>query len=376
MRSTDLGTTWERSEGLGLPEESGLKLASTWHLEPGHASQPGTLWLGGEPGVLFRSGDSGANWQVNDALLGHETRDRWAPGAGGLITHSITLDRDDPQLLWIGISAAGVFRSEDGGGSWQPANQGTEACFLPEDRFPELGQCVHNVLAHPGKPGRLWQQNHCGVYRSDDGGTSWERLEQNGLPSGFGFGLALDPSDPDTAFVIPEESAENRVTCNGQLGIYRTTDAGASWELGADRGGGAGVGGRPARGDELRRRGGLRGRAERPRLRAAARRGDRGGEAPAADPLGRGRGAAVAVAVVLLPGLLATEAGGQKRFEVDAATVGAVLRALPVVDLVLDERGEVRSLVHVYVDGERAHDLAAPVGEQSRIRIVAAIAGG
>jgi photosystem II stability/assembly factor-like uncharacterized protein len=231
QRSTDRGRTWERSEGLGLPEGSELKLASTWHLEPGHASQAGTLWLGGEPGVLFRSDDSGASWQANDAVLGHATRDRWNPGAGGLITHSITLDADEPQRLWIGISAAGVFRTDDGGESWQPANTGTEACFFPENRFPEVGQCVHKVLAHPGKPGRLWQQNHCGVYRSDDGGAGWERLDENGLPSPFGFGLALDPGDPDTAFVIPEESAENRVTPNGRLGIYRTTDAGASWEL-------------------------------------------------------------------------------------------------------------------------------------------------
>ena len=231
QRSTDMGQTWERSEGLGLPEESGLKLASTWHLEPGHPSEQGTLWLGGEPGVLFRSDDSGASWQVNEALLGHETRDKWEPGAGGLITHSITLDPDDARKLWIGISAAGVFRSEDGGGSWQPRNQGTEACFAPDDRFPEVGQCVHKVLAHPGRPGRLWQQNHCGVYRSDDGGESWERLDENGLPSGFGFALALDPGDPDRAFVIPEEGAENRVTCDGRLGIYTTADAGASWQL-------------------------------------------------------------------------------------------------------------------------------------------------
>jgi len=231
QRSTDMGKTWERSEGLGLPEESGLKLASTWHLEPGHPSEPGTLWLGGEPGVLFRSDDSGASWQVNEALLGHETREKWSPGAGGLITHSITLDPDDAQTLWVGISAAGVFRSEDGGASWQPRNQGTEACFFPDDRFPEVGQCVHKVLAHPGRPGRLWQQNHCGVYRSDDSGDSWERLDENGLPSGFGFGLALDPGDPDRAFVIPEEGAENRVTCDGRLGIYATADAGASWQL-------------------------------------------------------------------------------------------------------------------------------------------------
>jgi photosystem II stability/assembly factor-like uncharacterized protein len=231
QRSTDLGRTWERSEGLGLPEESGLKLASTWHLEPGPASSPGALWLGGEPGVLFRSDDSGVTWHVNEGVLSHPTRERWQPGAAGMITHSITLDPQEPQRLWIGISAAGVFRSDDGGATWQASNSGTEACFMEDDRYPEVGQCVHKLLAHPARPGRLWQQNHCGVYRSDDHGASWERLEGNGLPSGFGFGLALDPNDPDRAFVIPEEGAENRVTCDGRLGIYATADAGASWEL-------------------------------------------------------------------------------------------------------------------------------------------------
>ena len=168
---------------------------------------------------------------MNEGVLQHATRDKWSPGAGGLITHSIALDADDPKRLWIGISAAGVFRTEDSGASWQPANVGTEACFFPEDRYPEVGQCVHKLLAHPGLPGRLWQQNHCGTYRSDDHGETWERLDGNGLPSPFGFGLALDPSDPDRAFVIPEEGAENRVTCDGRLGIYTTVDAGASWKL-------------------------------------------------------------------------------------------------------------------------------------------------
>src|SRR5205823_14884147 len=136
--------------------------------------------------------------------------------------------------MYVGISAAGVFRSEDGGGSWTPANKGTAADFNPEDQFPEVGQCVHKVLVHPAKPERLWQQNHCGVYRSDNRGDSWERLEDNGLPSDFGFALALDRSDPDVAYVVPEEGAENRVTSDGRLGVYRTDDGGASWTLEED----------------------------------------------------------------------------------------------------------------------------------------------
>jgi photosystem II stability/assembly factor-like uncharacterized protein len=144
--------------------------------------------------------------------------------------HSIQLDPAMPERMYIGISAAGVFRTEDGGETWSPANQGTAADFLP-DPYPPLGQCVHKLLMHPQRPERLWQQNHCGVYRSDDRGEIWERLDGNGLPSGFGFPLALDPRDPDAAFVVPEVGAENRVTPDGRLGVYRTRDGGATWEL-------------------------------------------------------------------------------------------------------------------------------------------------
>jgi photosystem II stability/assembly factor-like uncharacterized protein len=225
-RSDDGGATWERFE-VGLPEDSELKLNATWHVEPGG---DGELWLGGDPGVLFRSTDRGQTWEVNRALLEHETREHWNPGAGGMCLHSINVDADDPSQLVIGISAAGVFRSDDGGSSWEPVNKGTAADFLP-DPYPEVGQCVHKVLAHPARRERLWQQNHCGTYRSDDRGTSWERLDGNGLPSDFGFALMLDPRDPDAAFVIPEESAMNRVTPNDRLGVYATRDGGASWSL-------------------------------------------------------------------------------------------------------------------------------------------------
>src|SRR5919198_818489 len=187
-RSTDLGATWTRAEEIGLPEESGLE---------------------------------------------HETRAQWNPGAGGMCCHSIQLDPVTPERMYIGISAAGVFRTEDGGKTWTPANQGTAADFMP-DPYPAVGQCVHKLLLHPQQPERLWQQNHCGVYRSDDRGEAWERLDGNGLPSGFGFPLALDPRDPDAAFVVPEVGAENRVTPDGRLGIYRTRDRGTTWELLAD----------------------------------------------------------------------------------------------------------------------------------------------
>jgi photosystem II stability/assembly factor-like uncharacterized protein len=233
QRSSDLGKTWERSEGLGLPEDSDLTLARTWHLEPGHASEPGTLWLGGDPGCLFRSDDSGATWEANRGILEHPTREQWNPGAGGLCCHSIALDPSDPRRLYIGISAAGVFRTDDGGETWSPANAGVAADFMP-DKYPEVGQCVHKVLVHPAQPDRLWQQNHCGMYRSDDRGETWERLDGNGLPSSFGFALALDPSNPDVAYVVPEEGSDNRVTAGGRLGVWRTDDGGSTWALHAD----------------------------------------------------------------------------------------------------------------------------------------------
>ena len=233
QRSDDGGQTWERSEQLAMPE--GMEpLKRMWHVEPGHSSQPNTVWAGGDPHVLFRSDDGGKTWEPNRAILEHPTRDRWNPGFGGPCLHSIQLDPTDPQRLYVGISAAGVFRSDDGGESWTPANNGTAADFMEDDKFPEVGQCVHKVVMHPARPDRLWQQNHCGVYRSDDRGESWERLEGNGLPSGFGFPIALDPSDPDVAYVVPEDGGEMRVTSGGRLGVYRTTDAGASWELHTD----------------------------------------------------------------------------------------------------------------------------------------------
>ncbi len=229
-RSSDGGRTWQRAEQIGLPEESGLKLERIWHLRPGREDEPGRLWLGGTPGALLRSDDGGQSWEAVAGVLEHPTRERWQPGAGGMCCHSIQLDPADPQRMYVAISAAGSFRTDDGGETWTPANRNVAAEFLP-DPYPEVGQCVHKLLLHPARRERLWQQNHCGVYRSDDSGETWERLDGNGLPSGFGFPIMIHPRDPDTAWVVPEEGAENRVTCGGRLGVYQTRDAGASWEL-------------------------------------------------------------------------------------------------------------------------------------------------
>jgi hypothetical protein len=233
QRSTDGGQTWRRSKQIGLPEESGLTLNATWHIEPGRPQEPETLYLGADPGVLFRSQDGGESWEPNRGILEHPTRGRWFPGAGGMSCHSVQLDPGEPQRMYVAITAAGVFRSDDGGECWIPVNKDVPADFLG-DPYAEVGQCPHKLLMHPARPERLWQQNHFGVFRSDDHGDSWIRLDGNGLPSGFGFPIMLDPNDPDRAFVIPEKSPEYHYSPGGRLGVYGTRDGGETWQLMAD----------------------------------------------------------------------------------------------------------------------------------------------
>jgi len=233
QRSTDDGLTWKRSKQIGLPEESGLTLNATWHIEPGAPEEPETLYLGADPGVLFRSDDGGENWAANRGILAHPTREQWFPGAGGMSCHSVQLDPRDRRRMYVAITAAGVFRTDDGGETWRPANSNVPADFLA-DPYAEVGQCPHKLLLHRARPDRLWQQNHFGVYLSDDRGDSWTRVDENGLPGGFGFPLMLDPNDPDTAFVIPEKSPEYHYSPGGQLAVYRTRDSGATWERMAD----------------------------------------------------------------------------------------------------------------------------------------------
>jgi photosystem II stability/assembly factor-like uncharacterized protein len=233
QRTTDSGKTWKRSKQIGLPEESALTLNATWHIEPGPPEEPETLYLGADPGVLFRSEDGGESWEANRGILEHPTRERWFPGAGGMSCHSVQLDPDDRQRMYVGITAAGVFRSDDGGETWIPVNKNVPADFLA-DPYAEVGQCPHKLLLHPARPERLWQQNHFGVFLSDDHGDSWIQLDRNGLPSGFGFPIMLDPNDPDKAFVIPEKSPEYHYSPGGRLAVYGTRDSGETWQLMAD----------------------------------------------------------------------------------------------------------------------------------------------
>jgi photosystem II stability/assembly factor-like uncharacterized protein len=224
-RSDDGGREWEVLEAAPHhADERGLR--AIWYLAPGPADEPNTLWAGIEPAGLFRSDDAGESWTASP-LNEHPTRDSWQAAGGGLALGGIQHDPLDPQRIYCSLSAGGVYRSDDGGQTWQPKNQGVRCDFQPET-YPEAGQCVHKLRVHPARPERLYQQNHCGVYRSDDYGDSWIEITE-GLPSDFGYALALDPREPDTAFVIPEESSHMRATVEGKLRVYRTTDAGASW---------------------------------------------------------------------------------------------------------------------------------------------------
>jgi hypothetical protein len=224
--SDDGGGTWQLlAAAPHYDDDRGLK--AIWHLAAGPAAEPDTLYAGIEPAGLFRSRDRGGSWDAVTALNDHETNATWQPAGGGLALGSIQFDPTDARRIYCSLSAGGVYRSEDGGTSWTPCNRGVRAQFLP-DPYPEAGQCVHRLMLHPARPERLYQQNHCGVYRSDDRGATWLEIT-GGLPSEFGYALALDPADADVAYVIPEESSHMRTTVDGRLRVYRTRDAGATW---------------------------------------------------------------------------------------------------------------------------------------------------
>jgi hypothetical protein len=229
VASNDFGKNWTTATvPPQFSAESGQKIERLWHIEPGPKSQPDVLYAGVAPAALFRSEDRGQTWTLLESLSNHPTRDKWNPGAGGLCLHSIVMDHQNDDRIFAGISAAGVFRSDDRGKSWRTANRGTRAEFLP-DKYPEVGQCVHKLLSSPANPGTLFQQNHCGVYRSNDLGDTWTEITK-GLPSDFGFPLAVHPFVKNTIFVLPMKGAEFRCPPDGKLQVHRSRDGGEHWE--------------------------------------------------------------------------------------------------------------------------------------------------
>lgn len=228
VRSFDLGEEWKRSKNQPkFPKKSGLSVKNIWHIEPSSPNEPDTVYAGVDPACLFKSADKGETWTVNESLLNHETRPKWQPGFGGLCLHTIMIEENNPEKQHVAISAVGTLYSDDGGESWEFRNKNVRAGFLPH-KYPLYGQCVHKVVRHPTKPDVLYQQNHCGQYRSDNGGKDWVDI-QNNLPSEFGFPIAIDANDPDRVYATPLESGAARVSPNGHFSVWVTENRGKNW---------------------------------------------------------------------------------------------------------------------------------------------------
>ena len=350
----------------------------------------------------------GRTWTLNTGLWNHPHRAKWNPGGGGLCLHTVLVDPAIPKRLTVATSTGGAYRSDDGGKTWQVKNRGVRAEFYP-DPHPEFGQCVHKI-AHGARPGRLFLQNHWGLYRSDDGGDSWKDVA-NGVPSDFGFCMGAHPRDPDTAFIVPLHSDGFRCTPDGKLRVYRTRDAGASWQamtrglpqkdafetvvrdaMAVDRFAPAGVyfGTRSGKLFGSQRRGPHLGsscaRAAADRLRQGRRRRQPEG-APRrrredeADAEGR-----LMAVRFLIPGPLQPFSGGRAAVAIEAspATVADALAALARLhpglrDRVVTEQGEVRPHVNVFVEDVNIRDargLETRVPEGCEIAILPAVSGG
>jgi len=239
QRSDDGGSTWEpvgnqfRYEGVpgthqwydGTPHP--WEFARVWHLEPS-LTDPDTILAGVEDAALFRSTDGGQSWQELAGLRGHGSGPSWQPGAGGMCLHTILVDPSDPERIFVAISAAGVFRSDDGGGTWRPVNRGLRSGGIP-DEDAEVGHCVHRLAMHPSRPNVLYMQKHWDVMRSDNAGESWDEVSGD-LPSDFGFAIDVHAHEPETLYVVPIKSDSEHFPPDGRLRVYRSRTGGNEWE--------------------------------------------------------------------------------------------------------------------------------------------------
>jgi hypothetical protein len=239
QRSDDGGKTWQpkgnKFEYDGVPgthkwydgTPHPWEFARVWHLEPSPAD-PDTVYAGVEDAGLFQSVDGGGTWQELPGLRTHASAPSWQPGAGGMCLHTIVLDPRETGRMYAAISAAGVFRSDDAGKTWHPANRGLRSSGIPDEEA-EVGHCVHRIAMHPARPDVLFMQKHWDVMRSDDAGGSWREISGN-LPSDFGFPIAVHAHEPDTVYVVPITSDSLHYPPEGKLRVYRSRNGGDEWE--------------------------------------------------------------------------------------------------------------------------------------------------
>ena len=260
QRSSDGGKTWETPGGGltpvpgGMPQgesnkfrydaspETGKPLTThqwydgkqhpwefkrVWHLEPSH-TDPDTVYAGVEDAALFRSTDGAKSWHELAGLRGHGTGPQWQPGAGGMCLHTIIIDPKNPQRMYIAISAAGAFRTDDGAKTWKPINKGLYSKYIPNPTA-EIGHCVHHVAMNPSRPGVLFMQKHWDVMRSDDSGDSWQKISGD-LPTDFGFVIDIHAHEPETIYVVPIKSDSEHYVHEGKLRVYRSRKGGNEWE--------------------------------------------------------------------------------------------------------------------------------------------------
>src|SRR5687767_9132591 len=216
-------TTHQWYDGTPHPWE----FKRVWHLEPSPTDSE-TVYAGVEDAALFKSTDGGKNWHELAGLRGHGTGAQWAPGAGGMGLHTILLDPNDADRIYIAISSAGAFRSDDGGKNWKPINKGLHSKYIPNPTA-EVGHCVHRIAMNPARPDALYMQKHWDVMRSTDAGDSWQKISGN-LPSDFGFPIAVHSHEPDTIYVVPIKSDSEHYPPEGKLRVYRSKVGGNEWE--------------------------------------------------------------------------------------------------------------------------------------------------
>lgn len=223
LQVSEDGVEWTQiKNGPSYPGGGDAKLRQIWTLR----EHDGAIYAGVQDAGLFVSGNGGETWEPVSGLNDHPTRSAWVPGAGGLCAHALLFDDADPDRMWVGISAVGVFRTDDGGATWVPKNEGVRT-VLEDSTHKDIGRCVHGLARHPDNPDVIYRQDHSGMYRTTDGGDHWEKNE-DGLPAAFGFPISIDASSK-ALFVAPQQSDQFRIPVGNRLQIYRSTDGGDSW---------------------------------------------------------------------------------------------------------------------------------------------------